>query len=115
MLRVDPDIEPELPRMIHPWNMLTLSKPDRFLDVLADTGVSFEIELRSVETLVVKLPFLRSPVVIRKNRAKDVGQSPVILWSELSQFNWECPLSRHESLEHGRNWLNLCKTHAPFH
>src|SRR5436309_15616480 len=53
MLRVDPDIEPELPRMIHPWNMLTLSKPNRFLDVLADTGVSFEMELRPVEALKI--------------------------------------------------------------
>src|SRR5712664_3391913 len=53
MLRVDPDIEPEFLRMIHPGHMLTLSKPDRFWDIFANAGVSFEVELRLVETFVL--------------------------------------------------------------
>src|SRR5207249_10778361 len=101
MLRVDPDIEPELPRMIHPWNMLTLSKPDRFLDVLADTGVSFEMELRPVEALIFKPPLFWCPVVIRKDRAEDAGQLPVVISLEFADLLWECPLSRHIS-QNGR-------------
>ena len=101
MLRVDPDIEPELPRMIHPWNMLTLSKPDRFLDVLADTGVSFEMELRPVEALIFKPPLFWCPVVIRKDRAEDAGQLPVVISLEFADLQWECPLSRHIS-QNGR-------------
>src|SRR5947199_7469563 len=77
MLRVNPDIEPELPRMIHAWNMLTLSKPDRFLDVHSYTGISFEMELRPVETLILKPPLFGCPVVIRKERTEDEGQLTV--------------------------------------
>src|SRR5206468_11274950 len=65
MLRVDRDIEPELPRMIHPCNMLTLSKPDRFLDVVADTGVSVEMERRRVEALLFKPRLFRCPAATR--------------------------------------------------
>ncbi len=43
-----------------------------------------------------------------------MGQLPVIVLSEVSQFNWECPLSRHEQIDHSRNWLNLCKTDISF-
>jgi len=84
--------------MIHPGNMLTLRETDRFWDLLANAGVSFEMILRPVETLILKPPLLRCPVVIRKDRAEDMGQTRVIGRSELSQFNWECPLSRHEGL-----------------
>src|SRR6267378_6528041 len=34
MLWIDPDIEPELLRMIHPGNMLTLGKPDWFVPLV---------------------------------------------------------------------------------
>ncbi len=75
--------------------MLTLSEPDWFLDLLAKTGVSFEMELRPVETLIFKPPLFRCPVVIGKDRAEDVGQLPVVISLEFADFQWECPLSRH--------------------
>src|SRR6266567_3322273 len=114
MMWIDPDIEPEFLRMIHPGNMLTLSEPDRFWDIFANTGVSFEMELCPVKTLIFKPPFLGCSIVVGKDRAEDVGQLPVIVLSEVSQFNWECPLSRHEQIDHSRNWLNLCKTDISF-
>ena len=60
------------------------------------------MELRLVETIVIKLPFLGRPVVIGKDRAENVGQSPVIVRSEVSQFNWEC--GRLQALQFTRGW-----------
>src|SRR3989442_4692972 len=108
MLWIDPDIKPELLRMIHPWNMLTLSKPDRFLDLLAKTRVSFEMELRPVETLIFKPPLFRCPVVIGKDRAEDMSQLPVVISLEFADFQWECPLSRHNNTRRKSERLNLC-------
>ncbi len=95
MLWIDPYVEPEFLRMIHPGNMLTLTEPDGFFGLLVYAGVSFEMELRLVETLIFKPPLLRCPVVIRKDRAEDVGQLPVFISLEFADFQWECPLSRH--------------------
>src|SRR2546421_3237647 len=67
MLWVDPDVEPEFLCMVHPRDVLALSEPNWFFAVFRHTRVSFEMELRLVETLVVKLPFLGRPVVIWKN------------------------------------------------
>src|SRR6267143_3527996 len=95
MLWIDPDVEPEFLGMIHPWNMLTLSKSNGFLDLLAETGVSFEMELRPIETLIFKPPLFRCSVVIGKYRAENVGQLPVVFSLEFADSQWECPLSRH--------------------
>src|SRR2546427_12543446 len=52
VLWIDPDIDPELLWMIHPGNMLTLSKPNSVLDFRAKTRVSFERKLSLVETTI---------------------------------------------------------------
>src|SRR5439155_12451390 len=90
MLWVDPDVEPELLRMIHPGHMLALSEPDWFFAVFRHTRVSFEMELRLVKTLVFKLPFLRRPVIVWKDQAEDVGQLPVVISLEFADLQWEC-------------------------